>query len=1161
MRRDDRAWVAQLQRCAVVSVLVLGACAREARALEAQPQPSSAGTLVPGELVRRELDAGQSHAWSVTLAPGEFVQIAVEAHDVDLVVTLATPAQSTAAQCEKWNVGIGEALWCVVSAIAPDGGNYTLEVRSAVQSAGPGRYELKVDELRPSRDEDRGRVAAQRLWSAGARLTEQSTNEARRQAVGQYEAALKILSASGDATGQALTLNTLTRIYDDLSDSAAASASATRALELWEATGREREAGLTLGELGLLAHVKYEHAVARGLYARALEKHRAVQDVYAEALTLNRLGWSYNSTGDKRRALELYAQSLELRGRAPSREAESVTLNDIGRAQLDLGDVAQALEVLQRALALRPASQNPEGAANVLNRIGMTYKTAGDWQAAIDAYQHALVLSRQVNDRRNQAALLNNLGAVYNELADNDLALQYLDPALTLCRSLGLRSGEAAALHNLGLVAFQRGDLAQALDYLNQSLAIRSAIGDSAGEAGSLRLLSAVLRASGALRAALDTAQRALSRSRALGQAPAEALALGCVADAHAALGEWQAAADAYEQALAGHRAVRNRPREALTLTQFGCAQAELGNLHAARGLMEEGIALSESLRSRMVDPELRAAYLGGQVDRYQRLVDLLMELDRREPDAGHAARAFEVGEHARARGLVELLAESNVDLRRGVDPTLVTRERTLGWALHAKAAVQTRLLGGTHVPEEAEALARTIDDLARSLRDATSEIRRRSPRYAALSEPELPSSAAVQQLLDDDTVLLAFALGDRRSWLWAVTNTALVGYELPARATLEAGARGVYALLTARQRPPESVGGPAAARLGATDARLQHELLELSEKLLAPIGSKLRGEWSRKRLAIVTSGALEYVPMAALPAPPAQGEPPSANPAPLIVGHEIVNLPSASVLALLRHGERRSQEPGARIAVIADPVFETGDPRVARSRGKQAPAPARAGQAEPPSAALGSTQLDRVFGGRRRSGYARLPFSRLEARAIAELVPRGALLNATDFRASRSLALSGALRPYGLVHFATHGLLDSEHPDLSGLVLSLVDERGRPQDGFLRLQDVYGLELSAETVVLSACQTGLGKEIKGEGLVGLARGFLHAGAQRVVASLWEVDDLATAELMQRFYRGMLQDGLRPAAALRAAQLELLRQPRWSAPYFWSAFVTQGDWQ
>jgi CHAT domain-containing protein len=195
------------------------------------------------------------------------------------------------------------------------------------------------------------------------------------------------------------------------------------------------------------------------------------------------------------------------------------------------------------------------------------------------------------------------------------------------------------------------------------------------------------------------------------------------------------------------------------------------------------------------------------------------------------------------------------------------------------------------------------------------------------------------------------------------------------------------------------------------------------------------------------------------------------------------------------------------------------------------------------------------------RGELKRLLMTRDEAEASLSVAPRDGGFKALDFRANRATATSDELSSYRIVHFATHGLLNSEHPELSGLVLSLVDEQGRFQDGFLRMHEIFNLRLPAELVVLSACQTGLGKAIKGEGLMGLTRGFMYAGAARVVASLWEVNDVATAELMKRFYRHMLQDGMRPAAALRAAQIEMWKKPQWQSPFYWGGFILQGEWK
>jgi CHAT domain-containing protein len=268
----------------------------------------------------------------------------------------------------------------------------------------------------------------------------------------------------------------------------------------------------------------------------------------------------------------------------------------------------------------------------------------------------------------------------------------------------------------------------------------------------------------------------------------------------------------------------------------------------------------------------------------------------------------------------------------------------------------------------------------------------------------------------------------------------------------------------------------------------------------------------------------------------------------PLLERHEVVFLPSASILATLRREEGGREPAPHAVAVLADPVFDAGDPRVeARSR------------ASPAGTELVATAIP-VRDAGLQGGLVRLFHSREEAAAILSVAPADSL-SALDFDASRETVLGGVLGQYRIVHLATHGLLNPRHPELSGLVFSTVDRQGRPRRGFVAANEIYNLRLSADLVVLSACQTALGKEVRGEGLLSLTRGFMYAGAKRVVASTWEVADRATAELMRRFYAHLLKDGLNPAQALRAAQLELRREPRWSAAYYWAGFTLQGDWR
>jgi CHAT domain-containing protein len=298
-----------------------------------------------------------------------------------------------------------------------------------------------------------------------------------------------------------------------------------------------------------------------------------------------------------------------------------------------------------------------------------------------------------------------------------------------------------------------------------------------------------------------------------------------------------------------------------------------------------------------------------------------------------------------------------------------------------------------------------------------------------------------------------------------------------------------------------------------------------------------------------VPDGALNYVSFGSLPVP---GENAITS---LAVEQEIVIHPSASALAFMRSDARDKKAPNL-VAIFADPIFSTTDVRIL---GKGARGSAR-GQKTKITGQTRDFMLALENGGL-GTELPRLPFSRREADSIFKSASGRRSIKNVDFEASKEKVFASNLDQYQIVHFASHGLIDGRNPALSGIVLSLVEKEGAEIDGFLRLQDIYNLKLNADLVVLSACRTALGKEVRGEGIVGIARGFMYAGAPRVVVSLWKVDDAATAYLMSVFYRRMLVDNMRPAAALRAAQNEMKKQKRWSSPYFWAPFVLQGEWK
>lgn len=536
----------------------------------------------------------------------------------------------------------------------------------------------------------------------------------------------------------------------------------------------------------------------------------------------------------------------------------------------------------------------------------------------------------------------------------------------------------------------------------------------------------------------------------------------------------------------------------------------------------------------------------------YEQLIDLLQQQHARDPSAGGDRAAFEASERARARVLLDSLLDGRVDLHTNVDPEMLQRERSLQSQLSDASAQLSRTLAAGATATQSASAVELVNRLTGEYQDLQAQIRRRNPRYASATLPERLTAAEIQErVLDPDTVLLEYALGEERSWLWAVTSEGITSVELPARPAIESAARSLYEALTARQPKARESAAVYADRIRAADARLDRERATVGQMLLGGVAQQLSREWAGKRLVIVATGVLEYVPFGALVAPGVRtngvGSRREAAAAPLAARHEIVNVPSASVLSALRRDVAGRAPARHAVAVLADPVFELTDPRVRKPT-------------TPPSSSTGRRPLA-VNQATTRGELTRLPFTREEASSIAALVPGRDVFQATDFTASRTTVLGGALSGYRVVHFATHGVFDARSPALSGLVLSLVDERGRAQDGFLRLNDIYNMQLDADLVVLSACQTALGKETNGEGLVGIARAFMHAGAPRVVASLWQVSDLATAELMKKFYRYVLAERRRPAAALRAAQLEMSRDPRWQSPYYWAGFVLQGDWK
>jgi CHAT domain-containing protein len=619
--------------------------------------------------------------------------------------------------------------------------------------------------------------------------------------------------------------------------------------------------------------------------------------------------------------------------------------------------------------------------------------------------------------------------------------------------------------------------------------------------------------------AALSNCEQALAWSRDLGDRQREAVALLSVGSVYLALGDREKAWQSFQAGKDQLAAIGDRFHESKALFGLASVAAERSDWEGALKRLDAALEIDEALRAEMIGSELRSMYFATVLVQYQLRIKALMHLNRLHPGMGYDVQALETSERARARSLLDLLSEPAGAIREGVNNDLLRQERVVRSLLHAKAERQIRLLADKDAARVAAAEAE-IRGLTTQYREVEERILAESPRYAAFIEPQPLTMAQLQRDLDENTLLLEYSLDADRSFVWVVTTKTFRSFELPGRATIDRLARRAYAELSGNG-------------VGTRDVSLE----ELSAAILGPVASLL----GSRRLLVVTEGSLQYIPYAALPAPGRPGTP-------LLVGHEVVSLPSASTITFIRRGREADRRASGTVAILADPVFSANDTRLAPARPEPAPGEQR-GRGDPGAPKSNPPEFER------------LPSTRREAEAILALTDAQSRFVALDFNASLATATSGVLSRYRFVHLASHGVLNAAHPELSGIVLSLVDRAGHPQNGLLQVTDIFNLNLHADLVVMSACQTALGAEVRGEGLVGLTRAFLYAGSPRVVASLWTVPDLSTSELMARFYRFMLVDGLRPAAALRRSQLSLWNEGRWARPYYWAAFTMQGEWR
>ena len=843
-------------------------------------------------------------------------------------------------------------------------------------------------------------------------------------------------------------------------------------------------------------------------------------------------GWLEFQQGLVQRALENFEAALPAVRRHGTAWELTALLNDLGYAARLSGEPDLARAAFEESLERADSIGNQLAAATSLNNLGVLSQALGELETALRFYDLAVERWHRLGNLHALGATLHNIGLGYLYLGRFDDAAGHLEQSLELRRETADLPGEALTLSALAWARSLEGDHHCALDLYNQSLDLQRSIGDPRAEAATLDQRGTAFHALGRNLEAVADFKAALELLHQSGNRLSEAHVLANLAEALLDLGQVSRAEARQLQALKLFQSVIDRQGEARALTTLARIAQQRQQLTVARGHYEGALELLESIRGRLQSPVFRRSYTAARYDAYSSYVDLLIELDRTEPEAGYAEHAFEVVERARAQGLREGLGGERGWWRRA-DPELRRQEQELRQKINLLEDRRIDYFETDH-PTNTEAL-RTLESEIQSLIQSYAKLEGHLRESAgAASPPQNLTVAEAQALLGPGTSLLSYHLGSKPV-VWKLEADRFSMYRL------DGDSKTIEALAESSRR------SLAQSRLVGRTTQALRNTEALALRVLVPVAGDIEA-----RVVVVAEGTLATVPFGALPVAD------SGSSEPLLMSKRLIHLPSISALPLIRGSN--AHLPSSRaltVAIFADPVFARDDARLGSSASSS-------GQSSEPLA-LDATVRGQNLGTRALPPLRRLPASKIEADSLLEILSRRADGSKATlwkgFEANLDHVRSGELKVFDIVHFATHGWIDDAYPALSGIVLSRFDAEGRPRGGFLRVHEIERLDISSDLVVLSACQTALGETVRGEGIVGMAHAFFRAGARRLVVSHWRVDDQATAALMQRFYEHLLLDRDPPDEALAKAQRWLRLDTEWHAPSYWSAFTLQGDWR
>ena len=874
-------------------------------------------------------------------------------------------------------------------------------------------------------------------------------------------------------------------------------------------------------------------------YRQALPMLADAGDALGAATATLYVGESLANLGDQSGALAYYEQALKMLQPLGDPDSTAEALHNVATKIYEQGDLDRALILYEQAMPRWSEAGDALGEAATLSNIGRVFDSRGEYAKALEAYNEAGRLALAAGDKSWQAHIQHNVGMVLLALGAIDDAIREYNTAIRLSREINDTWSESHFRHHLGEALIQKGDLDEAERQLNQSLEAGVAVGDALGKATTLVHLGEIEHRRGNHERALLDFQEGLRIRSEKKYRLGESQALNLVGRELLCLQRTEEAKLIMEQALSVALAIKEPRSAAQAMSGLADVYRKQRRYAEALSQIERAIATVEGLRTNIRQHELRSLFVSTIYDYYEAARDISLLQDSQAPHKPNGARAFSYAERSRARSLLDAM-------RWQENQGLNSRNRNAGPTEQLQSLYERRLLmlSQNVRPEELRGLDLRIAKL-RSQHGVNGATRYSGITTGNVSKGEELISTIRSSLTGPKKAFLEFSLGKEQSYLWAITQRKSRLFILPPRDQIEGLARRYldHLRLTAeRVSQPTTVNGTPT-----TPDPYLPDAVALSRATLGPAWSEIKD----LQLVIVPDGQLHYVPFAALPMPTCDSSSP-ASCDPLLITHDVSYVASGTFAVLLRHQKVQSSTAERNVLVIADPVYNAQDVRLQLSGDSQG------GCGRGQSADAGQPSRNTLSGTR---SFRRLLYSQEELNALVKMLPSNQVTVMSGWDASVSRLLSTKLDDFTIVHIAAHAVADPSRFDGSGVVLSTYNRCGNPVAAFLPASRIAELNLaSSGLVVLSTCDSALGRNVRGEGLTGLAYSFQLAGASSVVASLWRVQDDATATLMKYFYLALLQRKLPPSAALRFAQETLFREyPAWHDPVFWGAFIVEGD--